>query len=75
MRILHLDQNHEYLSSELEKLGFENHYDYTSSKDEILEKIDDYATHSILILSIFDVRLNSENPDPLLYCNGSYSKL
>ena len=43
MRILHLDQNHEYLSSELEKLGFENHYDYTSSKDEILEKIDDYV--------------------------------
>ena len=31
MRILHLDKNHEYLSSELEKLGFENHYDYTSS--------------------------------------------
>ena len=43
MRILHLDQNHEYLSKELEKLGFENHYDYTSSKDEILEKIDDYV--------------------------------
>ncbi len=40
-----------------------------------IEKIVDYATHSILILSIFDVRLNSENPDPLLYCNGSYSKL
>ena len=38
MKILHLDQNHEYLSSELEKLGFENHYDYKSSKDEILEK-------------------------------------
>ena len=32
MKILHLDQNHEYLSSELEKLGFENHYDYKSSK-------------------------------------------
>jgi D-3-phosphoglycerate dehydrogenase len=43
MRILHLDQNHEYLSSELEKLGFENHYDYKSSKDEILEKIEDYV--------------------------------
>lgn len=43
MRILHLDQSHEYLSSELEKLGFENHYDYKSSKDEILEKIEDYV--------------------------------
>ena len=43
MKILHLDQNHEYLSSELEKLGFENHYDYKSSKDEILEKIDGYV--------------------------------
>ena len=42
MKIVHLDQNHEYLSSELEKLGFENHYDYKSSKDEILEKIDGY---------------------------------
>ena len=40
MKILHLDQNHEYLSLELEKLGFENHCDYKSSKDEILEKID-----------------------------------
>jgi len=39
MRILHLNQNNEYLSSELEKLGFENHYDYKSSKDEIVEKI------------------------------------
>ena len=49
MRILHLDQNHEYLSSELEKLGFENHYDYKSSKNQILNKVGNY--HGIVIRS------------------------
>ena len=40
-----------------------------------IEEDIEYATHSILILSIFEVTLNSEKPDPLLYCNGQYSKL
>lgn len=49
MKILHLDKNHEYLSFELEKYGYENHYDYKSSKKEILNKIDDY--YGIIIRS------------------------
>ena len=40
-----------------------------------IEEIVDYATHSILILSIEDVILNNEQPDPLLYCNGDYLRL
>ena len=40
-----------------------------------IEEMVDYATHSILILSIDNVVLNSEEPDPLLYGNGNYLKL
>lgn len=49
MKILHLDENHEYLSLELEKLGFENQYDYKSSRNQILNKIGNY--HGIIIRS------------------------
>ena len=42
MKILHLDENHPLLVDEFEKLGFENDLDYTSSREEILEKIGAY---------------------------------
>ena len=35
MRILHLDSTHSYLSSELEKLGFKNSFDFKSTKKKI----------------------------------------
>ncbi len=42
MKVLHLDTNHELLINELAKLGFENYEDYTSSKEEIEEKIQEF---------------------------------
>lgn len=42
MKILHLDENHPLLIEGLEALGYENHTDYTSSKEVILSKIADY---------------------------------
>ncbi|MFI1771180.1 2-hydroxyacid dehydrogenase [Thalassobellus citreus] len=42
MKILHLDTNHELLINQLNDLGFTNHEDYTSSKEYIEAKIQDY---------------------------------
>jgi D-3-phosphoglycerate dehydrogenase len=42
MKILHLDSNHKILEEKLAAAGFENHYDYTSSKQEIQHKLPDY---------------------------------
>ncbi|WP_420571626.1 2-hydroxyacid dehydrogenase [Kordia sp.] len=42
MNILHLDENHPLLISQLEALGHTNHEDYTSSKSEIEAKIHKY---------------------------------
>jgi D-3-phosphoglycerate dehydrogenase len=42
MKILHLDTNHKLLMSQLNDLGFINHEDYTSSKEAIELKIDQY---------------------------------
>ncbi|MDR6299921.1 2-hydroxyacid dehydrogenase [Mesonia maritima] len=42
MKILHLDSNHPLLIQQLTELGFENHEDYTSSKETIEEKIANY---------------------------------
>ena len=42
MKILHLDTNHKLLISQLNDLGFINHEDYTSSKEDIELKIDQY---------------------------------
>lgn len=42
MKVLHLDTNHQLLIDEFARLGFENHEDYTSTKDEIEKKIGDY---------------------------------
>lgn len=42
MKILHLDTNHPLLLNQLNDLGFINDEDYTSSKEEIKLKINDY---------------------------------
>lgn len=53
VKILHLDSNHPVLWNGLEELGFENHEDFTSSKEEIEAKIKDY--HGIVIRSRFKI--------------------
>ncbi len=39
MKILHLDRNHPALISQLSQAGFQNHEDYTSTKEEVEAKI------------------------------------
>ena len=39
MRILHLDKNHQLLKEQLLALGFQNDEDYTSTKEEVADKI------------------------------------
>ena len=39
-KILHLDKNHELMLEQLQQAGFENHEDYTSTKEEI-QKVED----------------------------------
>lgn len=41
-KALHLDSNHPVIAEGLEQLGFQNEYDYTSTYEEVLEKIEDY---------------------------------
>ncbi len=53
MKILHLDTNHPHLLQSLQKIGFENVEDYTSSKREIEEKIHLYD--GIVIRSRFKI--------------------
>ncbi|CAL2058001.1 2-hydroxyacid dehydrogenase [Tenacibaculum sp. 190524A05c] len=53
MKVLHLDTNHPLLINQFEDLGFTNHEDYTSSKDEIEAKIHEYD--GIVIRSRFTI--------------------
>ena len=53
IKILHLDNNHNLLLGQLQQLGFVNHEDYTSSKQEIEDKIQNY--HGIVIRSRFKI--------------------
>ncbi|MBN4070173.1 2-hydroxyacid dehydrogenase [Olleya sp. AH-315-F22] len=53
MKILHLDTNHPLLLNQLKDLGFTNHEDYTSSKEEIEQNIYDYD--GIIIRSRFAI--------------------
>lgn len=53
MKILHLDTNHPLLISQLNDLGFVNHEDYTSSKEEIEAKIHEYD--GLIIRSRFKI--------------------
>ena len=53
MKILHLDSNHPLLINQLNDLGFINHEDYSSSKNDIENKIQDYD--GIIIRSRFTI--------------------
>ena len=53
MKILHLDTNHPILIAQLNSLGFTNDEDYTSSKDEIVAKINLYD--GLIIRSRFSI--------------------
>jgi D-3-phosphoglycerate dehydrogenase len=53
IKILHLDTNHPLLWEQLEKAGFQNEADYTSTKEEVESKIDNY--HGIVIRSRFKI--------------------
>lgn len=53
MNVLHLDANHDILATQLEKAGFTNHYDYTSSREEIIKVLPNYG--GLIIRSRFPV--------------------
>lgn len=53
IKILHLDSNHPLLWDQLEQLGFQNEADYTSTKEEIEAKIENY--NGIVIRSRFKI--------------------
>jgi D-3-phosphoglycerate dehydrogenase len=53
MKILHLDSNHPILLQQLQDFGFTNDKDYTSSKSEIEDKIQNYD--GIVIRSRFKI--------------------
>jgi D-3-phosphoglycerate dehydrogenase len=53
IKILHIDSNHPLLWEQLQQSGFINHEDYTSTKEEIETKIQDYQ--GIVIRSRFKI--------------------
>lgn len=53
IKILHIDSNHPVLWEQLELAGFNNEADFTSSKEEIENKISNY--HGIVIRSRFKI--------------------
>jgi D-3-phosphoglycerate dehydrogenase len=53
IKILHIDSNHPILWGQLKELGFTNHEDFTSTKEEIEDKIQDYQ--GIVIRSRFKI--------------------
>lgn len=53
IKILHIDSNHPLLLEQLEKAGFSNETDFTSSKQEVESKIQNY--HGIVIRSRFKI--------------------
>lgn len=53
IKILHLDSNHPLLWHQLEQAGFQNEEDFTSTKEEIEEKMHHY--HGIVIRSRFKI--------------------
>lgn len=53
IKILHIDSNHPILWKQLEELGFQNEADFTSSKEEIEAKIENY--NGIVIRSRFKI--------------------
>ena len=53
MKILHIDSNHELMIEQLAAAGYINHEDYSSSKEEIEAKIDEYD--GVVIRSRFKI--------------------
>ncbi|PKA98716.1 D-3-phosphoglycerate dehydrogenase [Flavobacteriaceae bacterium MAR_2009_75] len=53
MKVLHVDVNHPLIIEQFNELGFENHEDYTSSKEEIEAKIHEYD--GLIIRSRFTI--------------------
>jgi D-3-phosphoglycerate dehydrogenase len=53
IKILHIDSNHPLLWEQLEQAGFQNEADFTSSKEEIEAKIENYQ--GIVIRSRFKI--------------------
>jgi D-3-phosphoglycerate dehydrogenase len=53
IKILHIDSNHPLLWEQLEKAGFTNEADFTSTKEEVENKIENY--HGIVIRSRFKI--------------------
>jgi D-3-phosphoglycerate dehydrogenase / 2-oxoglutarate reductase len=53
IKILHIDSNHPLLWEQLQQAGFENHEDFSSSKEIIEAKIQEY--HGIVIRSRFKI--------------------
>lgn len=53
IKILHLDSNHPLLLSQLQLAGFTNDEDYSSTKEQVEAKIQDY--HGIVIRSRFKI--------------------
>ena len=53
IKILHIDSNHPILMEQLQQAGFTNHEDFSSSKEEIEAKIQDYQ--GIVIRSRFNI--------------------
>lgn len=53
MKVLHLDTNHPLLLAQLASLDFENHEDYTSSKEDVEKKIHQYD--GLIIRSRFSI--------------------
>lgn len=56
VKILHIDSNHPLLWEQLEKAGFSNEADFSSSKQEVEDKIQNY--HGIVIRSRFKIDKN-----------------
>ena len=53
MKVLHLDTNHPLLLEQFAELGFENHQDYDSTKEQVEKKIHVYD--GIIIRSRFTI--------------------
>lgn len=53
IKILHIDSNHPLLWEQLEKVGFTNEADFTSTKEEVENKIENY--NGIVIRSRFKI--------------------
>ncbi|RTE55292.1 hydroxyacid dehydrogenase [Arenibacter aquaticus] len=53
MKVLHLDVNHPLIIEQFKELGFQNHEDYSSSKEEVEKKISGYD--GIIIRSRFTI--------------------